>query len=93
MAHHGLRKNVKGRLRVGNDFEVDGMANGPARMYAAGAMTLGGPLAAVDSFLGLQYAAMVATLSLARNRAPGIRRLNVVTSPIQWLKWAVGARP
>ena len=36
---------------------------------------------------------LASTLALARLRAPGVRRLNVITSPLQWLKWAVGARP
>ena len=93
VGHHGLGKNPKGRLRVTNDLEIVGMDNGPARMYAAGAMTLGGPMAAADSFLGLQYAALASVQALADLRAPGVRRLNFITSPIQWIKWATGARP
>ncbi len=91
--HHGLRKGPKGRLRIENDFAVTGMENGQGQLYAAGAMTLGGPMAAVDSFLGLQFAALAAVQSLARRRAPGVHRLNVITSPIQWIKWAAGAKP
>lgn len=91
--HHGLRKGPKGRLRVKNDFSVTGMENGPGQVYAAGAMTLGGPMAAVDSFLGLQSAALSAVQALARQRAPGVRRLNFITSSLQWIKWAVGAKP
>ncbi len=93
VTHHGLRKGPKGRLRVENDFAVTGMENGQGQVYAAGAMTLGGPMAAVDSFLGLQYAALASTQALARRRAPGVSRLNVITSPIQWIKWATGAKP
>ena len=91
--HHGLRKGPKGRLRVENDFAVTGMENGQGQIYAAGAMTLGGPMAAVDSFLGLQYAALASTQALARRRAPGVSRLNFITSPIQWIKWAMGVKP
>jgi pSer/pThr/pTyr-binding forkhead associated (FHA) protein len=93
ITHHGLRKSPKGRLRVENDFALTGMENGQGQVYAAGAMTLGGPMAAVDSFLGLQYAALASVQSLARRRAPGVRRLNIITSPIQWIKWAMGAKP
>lgn len=91
--HHGLRRSVKGRLRVANDFAVEGMENGAGRMYAAGAMTLGGPMAAVDSFLGLQYAALWSVHALVRARAPGLRRLHFLRSPWQWLRWAVGVAP
>ena len=91
--HHGLQKNVKGRLRVANDFEIEGMANGPSRMYAAGAMTLGGPMAAVDSFLGLQYAAIASLGGLRRNGAPGVGLMHPLKSGWQWLKWAIGAQP
>ncbi len=69
------------------------MGNGQGQVYAAGAMTLGGPMAAVDSFLGLQYAALASVQALARRRAPGVSRLNVITSPIQWIKWVIGAKP
>ena len=93
VTHHGLRKGPKGRLRVENDFAVTGMENGSGRVYASGAMTLGGPMAAVDSFLGLQYAALASVQALARHRAPGVSRLNFITSPIQWIKWATGAKP
>ncbi|HEY8598022.1 MAG TPA: FHA domain-containing protein, partial [Thermomicrobiales bacterium] len=93
VGHHQLGKNPKGRLRVANDFSLTGMENGAARMFAAGSMTLGGPHAAVDSFLGLQYAAMASVQSLAKQRAPRVSRLNVITSPLQWMKWATGARP
>ncbi|HAX80580.1 MAG TPA: hypothetical protein DCY88_33280, partial [Cyanobacteria bacterium UBA11372] len=63
------------------------------RMYAAGVITLGGPNAAVDSFLGLQYVALVAVDSLAAKRAPGLHRLNPISSLAQWLKWAMNRLP
>lgn len=91
--HHGLGRNPKGRLRVENDFELEGMRNGRGRLYAAGAMTLGGPYAAVDSFLGLQYAAMRSVEALRETRAPGLRGLNPLRSTSQWLRWARGAAP
>ena len=63
------------------------------RMYAAGVITLGGPNAAVDSFLGLQYVALVAVDSLAAKRGPGLHRLNPISSLEQWLKWAMNRLP
>ncbi|MBI3967113.1 MAG: FHA domain-containing protein [Chloroflexi bacterium] len=91
--HHELARSVKGRLRVANDFEVVGMESGQGRMYASGAMTLGGPLAAVDSFLGLQYAALASVEALVAQGAPGLRSLHPIRSLFQWLKWASGEAP
>jgi hypothetical protein len=88
-----LPRNPKGRLKVAEDFEVLGMRNGSGRMYASGAMTLGGPHAAVDSFLGLQYAALRSVDALAASRAPGLHRLNGLRSIWQWLRWVRGVRP
>ena len=63
------------------------------RMYAAGAITLGGPYAPVDSFLGLQYAALRSIESLAAARAPGMQSLGAVRSLTQWWKWALNQSP
>ncbi|QLE54246.1 FHA domain-containing protein [Nostoc sp. TCL26-01] len=91
--HYNLPLNYLGRLAVANNFEIPEMRNGKSQMYAAGAITLGGPYAAVDSFLGLQYAALVAVDGLAAARAPGIKRLNVFSSFGQWLKWVFNQSP
>ncbi len=91
--HHRLGRSPKGRLRVRNNFEVEGMENGPGRMYAAGAMTLGGPLAAVDSFLGLQMAALRSVEALAKMQAPGVKGLGPWRSFVQWTRWVRGAKP
>ena len=88
-----LGRNPKGRLRVSNDFEVLGMSNGPGRVYAAGAMTLGGPYAVVDSFLGLQFAALRSVDNLTALRAPGLRRLGPGRSFRQWTRWVRGVHP
>ncbi|ABA20445.1 FHA domain protein [Trichormus variabilis ATCC 29413] len=90
---YNLPLNYLGRLTVTNDFEIAEMRHGKGQMYAAGAITLGGPYAAVDSFLGLQYAALVALDGLAAVRAPGVRRLNAVSSFSQWLKWVFNQSP
>ncbi len=78
--HYNLPVNHLGRLTVANNFELVEMRSGKGQMYAAGAITLGGPYAAVDSFLGLQYAALVAVDGLAATRAPGVNRLNTISS-------------
>lgn len=88
-----LELNIKGRLRVTNDFEVEGMSNGPGRVYACGVMTLGGPHAVVDSFLGLQYAALRSVEDLTRQHAPGLRPLNPFRSFSQWTRWVRGVGP
>ncbi len=88
-----LGVNPKGRLKVSNDFEVLGMSNGPGRVYASGVMTLGGPNAAVDSFLGLQYAALRSVEDLAAQHAPGLHALAPIRSFSQWFRWARGVQP
>ncbi|HEU5200525.1 MAG TPA: FHA domain-containing protein [Ktedonobacterales bacterium] len=93
VTHHQLGRNPKGRLKVTNDFVVLGMENGDGRVYAAGIMTLGGPHAAQDSFLGLQYAALRSVDALAALRAPGVRRINGLHSFRQWTRWVRGAHP
>lgn len=93
VTHYNLPLNFLGRLTVSNDFELLEMRGLWSRMYATGAITLGGPYAAVDSFLGLQYAALCAVDSLAAARAPGLRRFNGLRSLFQWLKWVRNQSP
>jgi pSer/pThr/pTyr-binding forkhead associated (FHA) protein len=93
VTHYHLPLNFLGRLSVSNDFEIVEMRNLRGRIYAAGAITLGGPYAAVDSFLGLQYAALCAVDALAAVKAPGIHRLNPLSSLWQWLKWVRNQSP
>ncbi|MFH7025176.1 MAG: FHA domain-containing protein [Heteroscytonema crispum UTEX LB 1556] len=92
--HYNLPLNHLGRLVVANNFElVEMRSSNKGQMYAAGAITLGGPYAAVDSFLGLQYAALCAVDGLAAARAPGMHRLNPLSSFGQWLKWVLNQSP
>jgi pSer/pThr/pTyr-binding forkhead associated (FHA) protein len=102
VTHYNLALNPLGRLNVSNDFELLEMQNSssPAqvrgakgRIYAAGAITLGGPYAAVDSFLGLQYAALCSVEVLAKTKAPGMHQLNIFSSFSQWLKWVANQSP
>ena len=90
---YGLTRNPLGRFHVTNDFEIPGMRHGQARMYAAGATTLGGPFATVDSFLGLQYAGLRAVNAMVDEGMPGLRRLSGLYSFGQWLKWARRVEP
>ncbi|HEY9810140.1 MAG TPA: FHA domain-containing protein [Halomicronema sp.] len=85
---YSLPLNYLGRLSVNNDFELVEMRTDKGRVYAAGAVTLGGPYAPVDSFLGLQYAALRCVDNLAFVRAPGVKKLNVFRSFMEWVKWA-----
>lgn len=90
---YGLPRNPLGRLQVTDDFEVAGMRQGSARMYASGAITLGGPHAAVDSFLGLQYAAYRTVESMRQAYPQGVRKLNGLYSASQWWRWMRGVAP
>lgn len=82
-----------GRFAVANDFEIVEMRNQRGRIYTSGAITLGNSYAAVDSFLGLQYAALCEVDSLAAIKAPKLHKLNPITSLIQWLKWVANQSP
>ncbi len=90
---YGLPRNPLGRFDVTNDFEIVPMRHREARMYAAGATTLGGPFATVDSFLGLQYAGMRAVNAMVDEGMPELRRLSGLYSLGQWLKWARRGAP
>jgi len=90
---YGLGRNPKGRLHVANDFEVLGMDNGPGHVYASGAMTLGGPYAMADSFIGMQFAALRSVEALQRWGAPGLRGFGPLRSFAQWTRWARGVQP
>ncbi len=80
-------------LAVTNAFEIAGLQNGRGRVWAAGTITSNGPYAAVDSFLGLQYAALRSVDQLGMLRAPGVSRFGPLRSFTQWTKWCAGASP
>jgi pSer/pThr/pTyr-binding forkhead associated (FHA) protein len=91
--HYNLPLNNFGRFTVSNSFELREMRNDRGKIYASGATTLGGPHAAVDSFLGLQFAALAIMDSLAKYRASGLTKLNPWASLQQWWKWATNQQP
>jgi hypothetical protein len=99
---YGLRRNVAGHkngtafhsgLHVSDSFEIEGMRTASSRAFAAGVLTANGPYAAVDSFLGLQYAALRSVDALHRIQAPGISGFGALKSLSQWLKWCSGRPP
>ncbi|HEX9031642.1 MAG TPA: hypothetical protein VF834_07325 [Streptosporangiaceae bacterium] len=91
LAHSGAGRNPVGRLDVERTFELRGSASGPGVMYASGATTLGGYFPGVDTFLGLQVAAQEIADDLARRGF--CKRIGVVRSTRQWLRWARNKQP
>jgi hypothetical protein len=85
LSHAGASRNALGRLEVEPSFEVAGTRNDPGRVYASGSATLGGYYAGVDSFLGLQYAALRIADDLA---SIGFgQRIGVSRSVKEWFRW------
>lgn len=80
-------------LTVNTSFEIPGLQNGRARTWAAGVVTASGPYAAVDSFLGLQFAALRSVDQLGVLGAPGVSRFGPLRSASQWMKWCLGSSP
>ncbi|MGH9129575.1 MAG: hypothetical protein ACRDY2_11585 [Acidimicrobiales bacterium] len=91
LAHGVAQRNPLGRLDMARSFELRGARSGPGRIYAAGAATLGCYLAGVDTFLGLQYAALQAADDLAS--LGYCDRIGVRRSMAQWVRWMGGRQP
>ncbi len=85
LQHGGAQRSDFGRLDVGPTFEVLGTRSDPGRLYASGSITLGGHYAGVDSFLGLQYAALRIADDLADLGT--IPRIGVGRSISEWWRW------
>ena len=85
LEHTGAQRSPYGRLDVNPRFELVSSRSEPGRLYASGSITLGGYYAGVDSFLGLQYAALAIADDLASTgSAP---RLGVARSVSEWWRW------
>ena len=82
-----------GGITVTPDYEITALRNGTGRAYAAGQITLGGPQPAVDSFLGLQYAALRSVDHLGILGAPNVSLFGPLRSFSQWIKWCTNATP
>ena len=70
-------------------FEIAKLKNESGRVFAAGVSTLGAHYAPVDSFLGLQCAALASVEALH----PYVPRLTPTTSLAQWFRWLGGLAP
>ncbi|GAC1339795.1 MAG: hypothetical protein NVSMB29_07750 [Candidatus Dormibacteria bacterium] len=90
LAHSGAGKNPYGRLGVDRNFVVRGAENGAGRIFASGTITLGGYLAPVDSFWGVQHAALAIGDELAR--LGFCKKLTRRRSILQWLRWMANRR-
>ncbi len=90
LQHGGAGRNPIGRLDVERTFEVRGTENKDGKVYASGTATLGGYFPGVDTFLGLQIAALEIADDLARQGFGN--RIGPARSVSQWLKWARGSR-
>ncbi|MEZ5870465.1 MAG: FHA domain-containing protein [Nitratireductor sp.] len=86
------RPASRGGIMVTNDFEIAGMRHGSGSVHCSGQICGGGHYAPVDSFLGLQYAALRAVdhLSVIGGAVPP---LGPVRSFSGWLKWCRGVAP
>ncbi len=84
--HSGAGRNPSGRLDVERDFEIRGTRHGDARMFASGSAAFGGYYAGVDSFLGLQYAALTIADRLATLGFTD--RIGTWRSIREWWRWA-----
>lgn len=91
LATTGAGRNPLGRLDVSRSFEIRGTDQGVGKMYASGAATLGGYYAGVDSFLGLQYAALAIIDDLARDGL--VKRIGPIRSMRQWWRWTRNQPP
>ncbi|MCB1508395.1 MAG: FHA domain-containing protein [Hyphomicrobiaceae bacterium] len=91
-APHGEPARLTG-ISVTPDFEILGLQNGHGHVYAAGQITGGGPYAAVDSFLGLQYSALRSVDHLHTVRAPFVSSFGPLKSFGQWVRWCQGVAP
>ena len=86
--HGGAGRNPLGRLDVDREFAVRGTESAPGKVYATGSMTLGGYFCGVDTFLGLQLAAIDIADDLARQGFG--KRIGPARSASQWwrrMKW------
>jgi pSer/pThr/pTyr-binding forkhead associated (FHA) protein len=90
--HYKLSTTAHHHLEVAGDFELVGLRNGPGRIYTSGIMAQFGYVA-IDSFLGLNYAAQRSVERLRQAGAPDLRSLNPIRSVAQWLRWAGGVVP
>lgn len=91
LEHGGAQRSAYGRFEVTPTFEISGTRSEPGRLYASGSITLGGYYAGVDSFLGLQYAALAIADDLVDAGAVG--PINASRSVSEWWRWVRNRAP
>lgn len=88
VAFSPVTTNALGGLRVDEQWAVDGGDSGEGRMFATGSTARGARLGPVDSFLGLQQAALSIADTLA---AAGVGHpLTPLRSARGWFQWIGG---
>jgi hypothetical protein len=80
-------------IAVTPNFEIASLRHDRGHVYAAGQIVDHGPHAAVDSFLGLQFAALRSVDHLYTIGAPNISRFGLLKSFSQWLRWCFNRAP
>jgi len=92
MASVGLLvENPSGGIHVESDFEAPSARSGDGRLFVSGVLALGSEVAAVDSFFGLEYAALRIADRLADEGF--CRRLGAFSSLRGWSRKLLGVAP
>lgn len=98
VATYALEQNRKltggggGGISVSRDFEIEGMRNGSGRVYASGQICNGGYYGPVDTFMGLQFAALRSVDQLS-SVSGSMRSIGPMRSFLAWIKWCMGRAP
>jgi hypothetical protein len=85
--------NMRGQFNVGENFAIEQLSAIGGRVYGSGITTAGNGYAPVDSFLGLQYAALASVCDLTDRGAPGLKKLTGLKSAAQWWRWMTNKPP
>lgn len=78
---------------LNNFFEIEKVASNNATLFVTGAAASGNQYGPVDSFLGLQYAALKSIEKMQHMTIPvSIKPLSPLSSFIAWIKWMKGQK-
>lgn len=87
------RPAVLAGFAVSDHFEIESLRNGAGRVYTSGQLAAGGPYAPVDSFLGLQYAALRSVDHLSTDTSTPVAPFGPFRSAGNWIKWCFNTKP
>jgi hypothetical protein len=90
---YNLKLNEFQKLKVENNYAVEGMENGFSRVFASGIITTGNKFAPVDSFAGHQYVVNQILEYIENLKVLGVHRLSPVYSFGQWFRWVLNIKP